>query len=378
MKRGYCLFAVFLLFLVFPLSASAEETGYDISPFLESIDQEDLMKALPEPTQQELKELELEKIEDIKSEAFSPGRMFRYIISVIKKEAARPLRSLAQIMGAVIVVAFLEGIKTTAEQNKGISQVFGLTSILLICTSIAQPVLDCITDTAGAISACSDFILSFLPVYTGVIIAGGQAATASTTHMFLFWACQLASRFAADMLVPLVGFYLAVCLAGAVSSSLDLSGIIALVKNIVSWALGLMMTLFVGALTLSSFISAGGDNLGVRAARFMLGSFVPVVGGALSEAFTTAQGCLHLLKTSVGIYGVVVSAVLFLPVIARLIVWYITVNLSSSASQILGLSKISQFLKAISSALGILLALLFCFMLILIISLTLVLMVGGK
>ena len=42
--------------------ASAEETGYDISPFLESIDQEDLMKALPEPTQQELKELELEKI----------------------------------------------------------------------------------------------------------------------------------------------------------------------------------------------------------------------------------------------------------------------------------------------------------------------------
>ena len=110
----------------------------------------------------------------------------------------------------------------------------------------------------------------------------------------------------------------------------------------------------------------------------MLGSFVPVVGGALSEAFTTAQGCLHLLKTSVGIYGVVVSAVLFLPVIARLIVWYITVNLSSSASQVLGLSKISQFLKAISSALGILLALLFCFMLILIISLTLVLMVGGK
>jgi len=379
MKQTCCVLCLIVAFLFFPITVTATEPeNIDLSPFLESIDQDDLLKALPERTRRDLEELGLDEIESIGAEQFSPQRIIQHVLSAIKREADRPLRSLAQIMGAVILAAFLEAIKTTAEPNKGISQIFGVTSVLLICTALAQPILDCITDTAETITACSDFILSFLPVYTGVIIAGGQAATASTTQLFLFWACQAASQFAADMLVPLVGGYLAICLAGSAAPFLDLSGIISSIKNIASWALGLLMTLFVGALTLSSVISVGGDNLATRTARFMIGSFVPVVGGALSEAFTTAQGCLHLLKTSVGIYGVVISSVLFVPVMARLVVWHLTVDLSSTAAQVLGLSKISQMFKAISSSLGILLAILFCFMLILVVSLTLVLLVGGK
>jgi stage III sporulation protein AE len=354
------------LFFVFPLSAAAESTPaqYDISPFLESLDNQELWKVLPEHTQSELKKLNLDEINIEQLKELSPEQIFYYVSSTVKKEIAQPLSKLTQIIGVILLVAFLEGTKTTVEPNKSVAQVFEISSVVLISTAVAQPVLDCITDTVEAIGACSDFILSFLPVYTGVLIAGGQAATASTTHIFLFWFCQVASQFAADILVQLLGFYLAICLAGSAVPVLNLSGIISWVKNAASWALGLMMTLFVGALTISSFVSAGGDNLSTRAARFMLGSFVPVVGGALSEAFSTAQGCLHLLKTTVGMYGVVVSALLFLPVIVRLIVWYFTVNLSSSVSQILGLSKITDLLKGIASSLGLLLALLFCFMLI--------------
>ena len=41
-----------------------------------------------------------------------------------------------------------------------------------------------------------------------------------------------------------------------------------------------------------------------RTLRFVVSSFVPVVGSALGEALSTVQGCIKVLKGGVGAFGV--------------------------------------------------------------------------
>ena len=359
------------------LPVQAEDTEQiDLSPYLETIDGQALLDALPEATRRELEQLGLDEPNPESILKQTPQSIFEYLKTKLGAEIRKPIVSIAQVLGAVVLAAFLEGVRTIAEQEKGLSQVFGVVAALTVCGSLAAPVTQCITQASEAIGACADFILSFLPVFTGVLTACGQPATASTAHLFLFWMCQVVSQFAANTLVPLLGFYLAVNLASAAVSSLNLSGIASMVKSMVTWALGLMMTLFVGLLTMSSVVSAGGDSVAVRAAKFMIGSFVPVVGGALSDAFTTAQGCLHLLKSTLGVYGLIASGVLFLPTVCQLVVWYAAVNLAAAAGEVLSLKKIAALLKAVASSLGILLALIFCFALVLVVSMTMLLLVG--
>ena len=63
------------------------------------------------------------------------------------------------------------------------------------------------------------------------------------------------------------------------------------------------------------------DSTGARAARFMVSSFVPVVGGALGEALGTITGCVKMIKSGVTAFGLLAEGALFLPVLLECVLW---------------------------------------------------------
>lgn len=375
MKKWVWLSAALLLFLLWGTQASAAPPP-EMAPYFALVDREELLGALPERTRRELEALGLDPFALQDDPAASAGEMADYLAERIKDAAREPLSAVSSVFCAVLLAALMEQLGNLSPSGKELSGVFGVVSSLAVCFAMAEPVGQCITETTAALTDCASFMLSFLPVFAGVVTACGQPVTASTAHVFLFWLCQLVSRFSSAVLLPLVGVYFALHLAASVSPALGLSGLASLLKKTVTRGLGLMMTVFVGVLSMSSFVSAGSDGVSVRTARFLIGSFVPVVGGALSEAYTTARGCLQLLKTGLGAYGMAAAGVLFLPVVCRLGVWCFSSGLAAAGAHVLSLQKTGQLLQAISSVLGILLALVLCFMLLLLVSFTLILIVG--
>ena len=79
---------------------------------------------------------------------------------------------------------------------------------------------------------------------------------------------------------------LAVTLVSAINPSLDLGSLAESVKKLVIWVLGIVMTLFTGLLSIQSFAGAAADNLSARAVKFAASSFIPVIGGSISEAYS--------------------------------------------------------------------------------------------
>lgn len=365
-----------LLFLCFSCNLSADEVVQPYEPLLDNINEQQFLDKLPEHTRKELSKLGLDEVNPQNILDHDLSKTVGYLTEQVKNQMKEPMTSFARIVGVIVLLAVLEALRTTSEDSKNLTQVFAVVSTLVVCTYIARPLISCITDTSDIIADCSQFILSFLPVFTGLLAACGQAGTASVTHVFLFWLCQIASQFASNVLIGMVGLYSAISVVAAATPTLRLENISGSIKTVISWVLGLTMTIFVGTLTLSSVVAASGDNLGTRTARFFLGSFVPVVGGALSEAFSTAQSCLRMVRSSVGVYAIVAVVVLFLPVILRLVCWYITAGVSSTISNLLGLNGIGSLTRSMGTALGFLLALLLCFLLILLVAFTLVLMLG--
>jgi stage III sporulation protein AE len=124
-------------------------------------------------------------------------------------------------------------------------------------------------------------------------------------------------------------------------------------------------------------VSGSADGVTARAARFLIGSFVPVVGGALSETVSAARGCLRLIKTSVGAYGILAAAFVFLPVLLRVFCWYFVTGASAIAGDLLGAGTVASLMRSCSSALGILIAVVLCFALLIIVSTTVLLVVSA-
>ena len=362
------LLAVLLAFPVF----GEEET--DLSQELEVIGFGRLGDYLPEETREALEQAGLGEALEGKI-ALTPGLVLQAVGGSLREQAKEPLRALAGVGAAVILAALLDGLGTLPSSGE-MRSVFSTAASLAVCGSIAAPVIGCITQTAEAIRRCADFLLGFIPVFTGVLAAGGQAVTATTYHLFLFALCQGISRLSASVLVPLLGVYLAFCLTAAAVPGMRLAPLADTIRTTVSWAMGLMLTVFVAFLTIQTLVSGSGDSVSLRTAKFLIGSFVPVVGSALADAFMAAQGCIRLVRTTVGAFGAVAVIFLFLPVLVRVLAWYLSVQLAGALASLFGLDGAGGLLKSVGSVLGILMAMILSFGLLIVISTTLVLLAG--
>lgn len=114
-----------------------------------------------------------------------------------------------------------------------------------------------------------------------------------------------------------------------------------------------------------------------RAIKFSISSFVPVVGGALSEAFNAVKGCLSLLKSTLGGFGILTTVLIAAPPILECVLWSLGLSLCGMAAELFGLSQISTVLKTAQSVVKTLIGVLAACALFMIIATTIVTKAGG-
>ena len=89
------------------------------------------------------------------------------------------------------------------------------------------------------------------------------------------------------------------------------------------------------------------------------------------------QGSLGVIRTSVGTFGILIIVMTFLPAIITLFFMNMALKISKAASDALGVSEVSGLLESVSFVLSLLLAVLVCFAVMLIVSVSLMLVLSN-
>ena len=232
------------------------------------------------------------------------------------------------------------------------------------------------TASANAMRGCTVFMTSFVPVFAAVVASSGAAVTAVSMSSLLLGATQVVSYISNFAVMPLMSGYLSISIAAGVSPILNKSGIADGIKKVSFWIMALLTTVFVGILSIQTAVAASAETLTVRTAKFLIGSSVPVAGTALAEALTTVTASVGLLKSSVGIYGVVACVVIFLPLLAELFMWRVVLNITSAVSDLFSVGKISLLLRSVDSVLAVLMGIILLTLAMFVISLAVVITAG--
>ena len=371
-----------LLLTLLPVSAQAEifspewgESTELIGEQLDALGRGDLMGWVPWEARHYLEGAELYDLSLRTLMELTPGRFFPTLWRMFLDALVRPLRTLAAMLAIILLCALLETLRTSAWENT-ISGVFQTVSVLCILTFIAHPILDLIMDTTNTIRQAAGFMIGFIPLFSAALVSAGQPVTGATYSLFLMGACQLVAQVVAQTLIPLMSIYLAICICGAFVPDLNIVQAAGGIKTAVSWTLGLLLTIFVALLSIQTMLSAGADGVTVRATKFLIGNLVPMVGSVLSDGYMAAQGYLRLLKTTVGVYGVIVAAFIFLPTLIRVTIWYLLTKLVAMVGEIAGAGKVSIILRSCSNVLGVLISAILCFALLFIVSTGIIMSTG--
>ena len=284
-----------------------------------------------------------------------------------------PFRLFSVLMGILLLIALLNAIHPPESGTVALQNILGVTALMLVLSS---PVIECINKSVSAITDCSRFILSFIPVFTGVVAAAGKPVSSMTYSSFLFGVIQVISQISATVLTPLLCIYLAICIVGALNPALKLENAAETIKKVVIWSIGLLLTVFVALFSAQSLVSGSADTVATKTTKFFIGSLIPVFGNALSDVFNSVQGCLGLVKQATGSFGVIVAVCTFLPIVIEVLTMILVINLSQIVGDILGAERLGRLLKSISSMLSLLLGLILCFAVMIILSTTIVMLLS--
>lgn len=375
MKHFFVVIFTFCVLFTQCFSAEADITGEKVKEQLDSVGGAELFDNTPQDAKELLRNMGVDDIDYKKLLSLNPIDFFKALLNIFIDFLHKPLVILASVIGVSVLCALIESLNVSIGQ-KGISDVFNVTAVLCACTAVVNPIVEAVRMTAAAIQSCADFILSFIPVFVSLVAVGGQPVSATTYNAFLLLIAEIISKITATKLVPIITIYLAFCIVSAFSPNMNLLGAAETAKTVVIWVLGLIVTVFVGLLGVQSMVASGADTVAVKAGKFLVGSFVPVVGKALADAFATAQGCLRLLKTTVGVYAVFVAALTFMPSFLQTLLWYFACSLGAAISDVLGIKQMSRVLKACGTALSLLIAILVFVALLFIVSITIMLITG--
>lgn len=305
----------------------------------------------------------------------TPRGLLSAAFESLSDAAARPLKSLALVLGILLAYALLNTLKTSLGE-KPLKTVFDTVCALSIAAALLVPIAACIRSCASVIEEAGNFSAAFLPVFASLAAASGHPASAVVFQGLLLTLSNAIIRIASTTMVPMVGIFLAFCVIGSVSPGVRTDSLARFAKNLVVWGLGLCITIYVAVLALQGMIAGVTDTVAVKAAKFAVSSFVPVVGGALSEAFNTIVGCANLLKTATGAYAIVVFLLIFLPPVLECLLWMLAADLAAAAAEILAADQMTGFLKSIREALSVMTALVITAASALIVSVSVMLLVG--
>ena len=303
----------------------------------------------------------------------SAESVLSHIFNFFKSGIKNIIRDGASMLAVVLITC---GISAFSE-NKNDFKPAVFTGVLTVALISARSLWSVINASVSALKGCSAFMLSFTPAFAGIVTVSGMAATAVKSSALLIAAAQGLSMLCSYFILPLIGGYLAVSICSGVSPFLNGIEIAGAIKKAAMFAEGLILAVFTGVMSIQTAVNSAADTVSLRTAKFLLGSGVPVAGTALSEAASTVISGIKLLKSTVGIWGVVAVAVIMLPILCELISWRLVLNFVSAVSQMLGGNSISSLLKSADTVLSLLVGLILTVSATFIISLTVVVKAGG-
>ncbi len=284
----------------------------------------------------------------------SPQNVFSNIWSFVKGGAKGPLKVGFTMLAILLIMAAASTFEALKLYEDAISYVFALAAASVLIYPLASFILTC----GSTIKGITTLMTGFVPIYAGIITASGKGLTASGMSFLLLSASSAVSSVASFIVLPMMNCYLGVGLAGSVMPLGGLGKLNDGIKKVAVWTLSLTLTVFLGILSIQSGINRAADGLGVKTARFMIGSFVPVAGGALSESLTALLGSLSLLKTSVGMFGAVAVAAIVLPTLMELLLWRASVFILGIAADVLGVGNRTEILRAVDCVLSVMVGIL--------------------
>lgn len=283
--------------------------------------------------------------------------LFKKITNIFGKEIISSLKTIGSILTIIVIHSILKSISDSLE-NETIPKLIYYTEYILIITIIMANFSEIVNVIKETTTSMVDFMNILVPLLVTLMIYTGSIVTSGMIEPVILFMLNFVSNIIQNIIIPLVLVFTSLVIISKLSDRIQIENLSKLLKSGITGFLGIILTIFVGILSLEGTISSGVDGMTSKTTKAIVSSAIPVVGKILSDSVDTVLGCGIILKNAVGFVGIVVIIGICIMPIIKLTTITISYKLLSGIVEPIADKKIVDLLKQVGDIFKIFIAIL--------------------
>lgn len=233
------------------------------------------------------------------------GNVLRTFINTFVHE----LLESGQLIVMIVVLALLSIVAQSLQQAFVQPHTSRIANVVLSVSLIALVIQSfrlAVDLAQSTIESMTTFMMGLLPLMMALLISSGSVTTVALLHPLIVAMVNGVTLALQGIVFPLLFFSAVLHLTSSLTERYKVSDLADLLRRIAVSVMGVLITVFLGVLSIKGASGAVQDGVSMRTAKFMAGNFVPVVGRTFAEAADTIVAASLLVKNGIGIAGLVI------------------------------------------------------------------------
>ena len=235
------------------------------------------------------------------------------------KEIAASLKLLALLVVIALICALLTNLQK-AFSGESLSNIAYFACYSLLIIVMAKSFYIGVDTARSTMKEMTDFMTAIVPILIMLIASVGGFVEAAVMDPIIIGTITISAKIFMDIIIPIICMTFVLQFVNNMSEEYKISKLTKLLNQVAMWGQGIVMTIFIGIITIRGITAKTIDEVTAKTAKFAVDNFVPIVGKSLSDAVSTVAGYSILLKNALSSLGLVILiAIVLFPIIKLLI-----------------------------------------------------------
>ncbi len=391
-KRKGLAVRVHLILIVLFVFVSSFYGSFDISrgfvPFYnvayaQTADTAELEEEISEEVDNQISKLDFSTIEDIVSrlsssakEMFASNSFKEKVRLCISGEYAensqnffaavlsifwQGLKSVLPIIASIIAISILGGMVASLKpvtNGKSIGGVVHFVTYGMVVVFIGASLVQLVQLTSTTLTTIKGIFDGIFPILLTLLTAVGGSVSVGIFQPAIGMISSVIISFITYILLPLFIFSIVFSIVGNLSNNIKLDHFVSFLHSAFKWTIGLCFTIFLGFVSIQGIMAGAVDGLSIRTAKFAIKSYIPIIGGYVSDGLSVIMASSVLIKNAVGGVGLFLLLSSIISPILNIVIFMLALKFMAGIIEPIGDKKIASFISDLSKSLSLLVALL--------------------
>lgn len=270
------------------------------------------------------------------------------------------LKSALPLIASIISISILGGMVANLKpvtNGKSVGNIIHFVTYGIVIIFLGTSLVEIIKITTTTLTTVKGMFDGIFPILLTLLTAVGGTVSVGIYQPAIALLSNIIISLITYILLPLFIFSMVFSIVGNLSNNVKLDKFVAFLQGTFKWTIGLCFTIFLGFISIQGVMAGAVDGLSIRTAKYAIKSYIPIVGGYVSDGLSIIMASSMLIKNAVGGVGLFLLLSTVISPVLNLVIFILGLKFMAGIIEPIGDRKIANFISDISKSLSMLVAL---------------------